>query len=429
MLYKSKNLIKKVFSIINTEFSMALILGFLIRFILAPLTFQDDISISSWVAHFVALGHFDVYQYISQKSGLYIAGTQVVTTAWGPFFYYLYAGYEILLSYFGILGPLSEWGYTYSVPNINSTIIFFLKLPNFVFDFSTAYFLLKIVNTGERKRVLTLWMFSPVVIMITYMMGQVDIIQSLFIILALYFGKQATLNNNLNTRNSLISLALLGVGASVKIFPLLLIPVFAIILGRGRWRVLTLLFAGFGSFAIIVLPFLSKAFLDSILTVGASGILVPFTGISGFPIFPFIIGYLLIIYWLLIRNKNFSFDTLWKYCLLVATLVFVIVVWIPQWYLWILPFVIIAVTKIKSLFPIYGILNVIFLMYTFHYDSIFWMGLFKIFDPELARYIGFNEHINFLLPFPVFYSIVISAFIVTSGFYCFITLRGESKAD
>jgi hypothetical protein len=102
-----------------------------------------------------------------------------------------------------------------SQPGILSYIIV-TKIPFLVFDFALALLLLRLIDDGKKATfAFKLWMMNPITLYISYAMVQYDIIPTFFFMLALYFFKKQKEN---------WTAASLGLSSAFKIFGLMLVP-------------------------------------------------------------------------------------------------------------------------------------------------------------------------------------------------------------
>ena len=101
-------------------------------------------------------------------------------------------------------------------PGIQQTLVV-MKLPFFLFDFGVGVILLHLINDPKRAVLgYKLWLFNPVSIVVTYAIGQYDIMATFFIVLAMFLYKQCYAKST--------ALSLGAAGAIKAVGLLLLIP-------------------------------------------------------------------------------------------------------------------------------------------------------------------------------------------------------------
>ena len=244
-------------------------------------------------------------------------------------------------------------------------LLLVIKLPLLAFDLGTLYFLLKMFEKeSQKKAVYILWLFNPVNLYATYMMGMYEIIPVFFVVASLYFAKK---------RGKLASALMLGLGASFKIFPLMfLVPLSAT---TSDWRERLKIFAaGFGVYIISILPFLgSTGFRQTALVAGQTMkslyLTLPISG--GEAIIPYLALYIFFSLAFLINKGNAQ--VLWKRYFYILLLFFMLTHYHPQWFLWITPFFI--YDFVYSKYKNWLVLAIALFSY---------FGLITLFDPGLS---------------------------------------------
>lgn len=240
------------------------------------------------------------------------------------------------------------------VPKSLPALVFLLKLPMILSALATGILLPKM--TGSRSSAI-FWITNPLVILVAAIWGQLDPIATLLAVAAVfYYGRGKPYH----------AYFLASLGAAVKVWPVLLIPLFLVDslrkVGRDSFRplvavapslVATLgLYAAFGNFFQTVSVFLYARGIPSFSgqfsvngltwqqTLAALGApAVPIFLIVGIPIYVLILGWM---YW-----KRDGDVTKW---LVVSVLVFYLTYNYvnPQYLYWILPFLILQRKKIAS---------------------------------------------------------------------------------
>jgi hypothetical protein len=250
-------------------------------------------------------------------------------------------------------------------------LLLLLKLPYFAFDIAIAYLLMALFKT-ERQKILAFvfWIFNPVSLYATYMMGQFDVIPTFFTILCLYLVVKNSAK--IESRNLLLEAFLLGVGGAFKIFPLMfLVPLAAL---KKNWLDrLKIVAVGIGTYVLSVLPFIaSKGFRQTALLAGQTTkslyAQIPISG--GESIILFVVA--MVFFYLLILVRRNPPENLWKGIFAVLLIFFIFTHYHPQWFLWITPFLIIdLVRNPKHWLPV-------------ALSLVSFVGLVSFFDPGLS---------------------------------------------
>lgn len=287
-------------------------------------------------------------------------------------------------------------------------LLFMLKSPLLVFDFLGLFLIVKIFDDKKsRFLAFVFWLFNPLILYSSYMMAQNDILISFSILSAIYFNKIG---------KKYIGVLSLGLGGLVKMFPLLLLPIFALVVGSTWKEKFKLFFAGFGIFIIGSLPYLgSQGFRRYALLANQSDKMlfskIPVSGAEYLPLF--VVG-LIFLFWLSASKPNLL--KLWQWFFITFLLFFSLTHFHPNWFVWIsAPLIIFLVTNWpKNIFPVLA-LFVCFLLIVFLFDSSLNFGLFKVFFPQIANLSFRDLIIRFYEP-NAFSSIVRGIFAATSIF-------------
>ena len=325
---------------------LILIAGIMLRVFLSFATFHPDIQALSDSGQLVTDGHLlNLYNYSSDT----------LVLNYPPLIYW----------FFGLLNFL----FSGNIP--------FLKLSYLPFDILLAFILYKMVDAKKAVLAFSLWLFNPINLYVTYMMGQFDIIPTTFTVVSIYLITKNRLN--------LAALAL-GGGIAFKLYPVfLIIPL--IILAKSFWTKIKLVVIAFLPYCISILPYLSSgSFRSNALFTNQSSkslyATIPVSGGESIILFPA----LLIFFYLLIWQKKLTESSLWKIYLTVLLLFFIFTHYHPQWLIWITPFLILSLVfeRLKNLLPIL-LIFVSWLGSLLFFDSSLTMGIFSPLFPILKN--------------------------------------------
>ncbi len=248
---------------------------------------------------------------------------------------------------------------------LNLFLLFF-KVPYLFFDLGIAFILYKFFKNPKNKLLaFTLWIFNPINLYATYMMGQFDIIPTFLSVLALYLA--------IKKERLFLAALSLGLGASFKVFPFLfLVPV---ALMKDKWLD-RLKIIGIGTLTYIatILPFInSHGFRATALVAGQTTkslyATLPISGGESIIFFPFFV----LLFYLICFFKKASLEDLWKRLFIFILLFFIFTHTHPQWLLWLTPFLVLDLVKSKfNHWPL-----VLLILFS-------WLGLVTFFDPGLS---------------------------------------------
>ncbi len=384
-----------------------LIIGILIRLILASITLHPDIIMFHLSGRLVGSGNLlNIYDYIGR-----LPASDPLTRIFPPNLYiyppavFVFFGY-VSNTLSSIIPAAIHNSLTYNLHEVLGNwqlniLLMLFKAAYLPFDIGIAFLLTKFF-TDRRSKFLAfvLWMFNPVAIYATYMMAQFDIIPTFFAVLALYL---VSFNKNLSDLKKLyLGAFLLGIGASFKIFPLLFVIPLALIGKSLKTRIITIAI-GFVTYFITLVPFLSSpGFRSSALVAGQTlksfYAQIPISGGESILLYPtFLIFFYIILYF-----RNGELNALWHRFFIVLAIFFIFTHYHPQWFLWITPFLILDIIKsnLKHWLPAaFALLS--FTSLLFFFEPSLTIGMFSPISPNLYdtvsiwKILGLNPNINF----------------------------------
>jgi hypothetical protein len=279
-------------------------------------------------------------------------------------------------------------------------ILLLLKLPYFIFDFGVAYLLWRIFPETRQKRwVLILWLFNPINLYATYMMGQFDVIPVFWTTLSLYLVYRKPI-----TFQSLCFAALsLGIGMAFKIYPLLLIIPLAVQAKSLTQRIL-LICLGFAPYILFLMPFIaSKGYrMNALLANQTTKSLysqIPVSGGEAIILFVTAVCFCYFIFW----YRQELLVKLWQRFFLMLIIFFIFTHFHPQWLLWLTPFLIFdLVYDFGKHWLLVALIHLIFIAMLFFFDAGLTTNLFSPLLPHLFKLgtvwevYGLNPDINFI---------------------------------
>jgi|SRR3989344_2711052 len=381
-----------------------LILGIILRIFLSLTTFHPDLQAYDLAGLVLKnVNPFDFYNYLYSlpKDDLILKSYPPYIFNYPPLAYLFLGGMSLLFTVFS--PQVIHLNFLFNISQVLgdyllSFHLLALKLPYFIFDLGCAYLLMKLFQDPKSKILsFGLWMFNPINLYATYMIGQHDIIPTFFVIVALYFANISNTFKNL----SLAAVAL-GIGASFKIFPFLfLIPV--VFLSDSWSKRLKLIGLGILPYLLFVLPFLgSVGYRMNALVANQTDksfyAQIPISGGESIIIFVSI----LLFFYFLFLYKKISSTNLWQHFFIVGLLFFILTHYHPQWLLWLSPLLIIE--SLRSKFKNTLASLTLFLSWfslLFFFDSSLTIGLFAPVFPDLYQsqtlwqILGINIDYNF----------------------------------
>lgn len=363
--------------------ALILIAAVVLRLILAAGSFHSDVvhfDLAGWV---LSSGHLlDFYDYLEQLPRDHPI---VLVNSSYPFNYppaiYLFNGLfrslfspledpSFILNF--LINPAELFGHW----QVNLHLLL-LKVPYLFVDLLAAWVITKLFRAqSEKLLAVTIWLFNPINLHATYLMGQFDIIPTFLTLLSLVLVNQNKLR---------WAVLALGVGGAFKIYPLFfIIPV--LLLVNGWTERAKLLLLGLIPYLLqLVIYFPSVGFKASALvanqTLKSFYAQIPISGGESIILFP---TFLLLVY-LIFYYQKIEKEWVWSRFFIILLIFFTFTHTHPQWFLWLSPFLIIDL--IKSKFKTLPLLIITLISYLIHlslFESSLTTQLFSPYFPNLV---------------------------------------------
>lgn len=312
--------------------------------------------------------------------------------------------------------------------------LFLLKFPYLIFDFGIAFLLLRFLENREKRlMVFKLWMLNPLIIFTSYLHGQFDIMPTFLVALSLYYVWKGKLT---------VSLILLGLGASLKQFPLLFLIPALILLGRTKLQKFRLLLWAVVPYLLLTFPYWGAGGFRHVLTTGGGydeNVLELYVGIGSHRVYIFVIGYAIILAFLyfhsLTRSSKQAFQKLLLAELVICLWFYATVFFHPQWVVWIMPMLTLFVVGHRKLTTLYWMLIIcVFVYFTLEWGGLLTTWLFSPIDRVFFHsLIGPGEIVSYFYPsrkfLYIFHSIFIgiSFWLIYQVFRSFLQERSENE--
>lgn len=384
-----------------------LVLGVFFRLILAAITYHSDLAPYDLAGMVVRQGHLlDFYDYLPSLPEEH----QILKTFppylfnYPPAIYFSQALFTTLTA--SLVGSDFISQFLFNVKEVLGSSqlwwhVLLLKLPYLVFDLPIAWLLASLFKVGRMKLLgFSFWMFNPINLYTTYMVGQFDVIPTFFVVAALAVAVHR--KNWWRVDPLFWAALLLGLGAAYKIYPLLLlIPLSSVATGWGKRLLIVMM--GAVPYLLSVLPFLSSPGYQatSLLASQTLKSLYPQIAVSGGESILLFLATLIFFYWLFVYLKSQP-EALWSRFLIVLLIFFIFTHFHPQWFLWVVPLMLIELVSnnFRNLL-VQLMLLAVFIGMVFFFDPGLNIGLFSAIwpalynSPSLWQLVSINIDYNF----------------------------------
>ncbi len=365
----------------SSPWGWLLVIAIVLRLILMPIALHPDTWAISFAQYFFAFkGVFNIYDYLGHLS----PNSALVQNYGANFFTYPPLAYFTLGIFAWIFKPLFNADFfqnlAVNLPQILADNrlfwhLFLTKLPYLFFDFGILILLVKFFDEMKKKRLVAiLWLFNPLVLYTSYLVGQFDIIPVFFTVLALFLVKK---------KSPFWAAFCLGVGGAYKMFPLLFLPFLIMTEGRNPKQKLDLLLFGILPYLFSLAPFInSSVFRQIVLFSNQSQKMffakIPVSGAEYLSLFTLLYVFLFV---LSLTKKG----ELWQWFLAVLLIFFSVTHYHPQWFLWIAPFLVIFMVEYPHLIILPLTLFFSWLLITFLFEPSLSVALLAPISPSLTK--------------------------------------------
>lgn len=408
---------------------LIIIVAVLLRVAISAVTFHPDIQALDMGNFVVSQGNLvNLYDFLYSlpKDHFILQHYPVYLFNYPPAIYFFFGFFGLIFN-----NLISNQTYQDFLFNFPSTIgnpglyvhLIFLKFPYILFDLSIAVLLKKLLEgKPSQKLIFYFWLFNPVNLYSTYMMGQFDIIPVFFVVLSLFMVRA----ENPPFKSGLLSAVYLGLGASFKIFPyLFVVPLMSVFT---RWRDRLVIFAtALAAYAATTLPFIgSRGYRTTALvasqTLKSFYAQIPVSG--GESLLVFVVALVFLFALFLNQLKKLH---VWQKYFFTIILFFVFTHTHPQWFLWITPFLILELVYRKGEnFSLILVLFLGFLGQIFFFDPTLSIGLFSPLNRQLVNTPGIWQMLNINIDYNFARSLIQS---VSAGIMLFLIFMGAKKSS
>jgi hypothetical protein len=399
-----------------------LIIGILLRILIAFSTFHSDLSAFQIAGSMIANGHIlDFYDYDLTLDKKY---QDLALLNYPPAIYLFHGIFNFIFS--GILGMNFINSYVFDRLTVGQDIfynlhILVLKMPYLLFDIPLAFLLTRFFKDQKDKLIaFALWMFNPIAVHASFMMGQFDVIPTFFVVLSLLLVYKK--------KPEWAALSL-GLGAAFKIFPLFLI--FPLAATRKSWgERFKLIGLGILPYLIFIIPYLPSPAFKSTALVASQTTKSLFSNIpvsGGESIYLYLAA--LIFYFLVIFiYKRPTVDNIWRHFFVVMLLFYIFTHTHPQWFLWLTPFLIIdlIMSNYKN-WPVFLLSIFTWFSALLFFDPGLNIGLFGPLTSAYNTTVSIWQFLGLGIDYNFARSIVQTLFVAAAGYYIFYNFQQKEN--
>lgn len=217
-----------------------------------------DLYLLSWQSQLIFTDDWNLWDAAERSGTYYLPFTTFSALPYGPLFYYPMAAWMFVLDTVRVI-DVDGWTQVDGLYGSVSAPAL-LKLPNLAVFLATAWLFRSIAPRAHGASLAMLWMLNPGVILAFFVMGQNDGWTMLLVLAAFRLAQLTAEGGARAERHAFAAMAVLGLGAAVKLQPALLFVPFALALDtRWPWRAALLAVAGV-VFLAPVAPFIGDPF-------------------------------------------------------------------------------------------------------------------------------------------------------------------------
>lgn len=283
---------------------------------------------------------------------------------------------------------------SFSITNLFLKNLVF-KMPLMFFDCLAYFFIRKL---GVRFKYAFVFCFCvPIILYGTYMHGQLDIIPTAFLIIAIYFLLEWKQKNHLT-----LYALFLGLALSTKLHILAAVPVLFLYLIKKRdgWIALKYHFIAVVVAAGITAPFWGQGFIHTVLFNKEQSLLMTtkFDYGSTQILIPVLI--LLVMYFSVFELNYFNKNLLLSMTGLLFAVFLICLPPMPAWFTWIVPFVALYFGYVEEdrhrIMVLYAFFNLVYLIYFIFFHRMEYVDLYFL-DRSMQIYKASNHSVKYVI--------------------------------
>ena len=261
----------------------------------------------------------------------------------------------------GILIRIGE-----TIPIFVRNLLF--KFPLLLMDLLGLYYLMRI-SKSKRKYILVLYFLSPIVLYSIYMHGQLDIIPTVFLVVAIYYLTEVGASAEEIRHNDWKFVLFLTLALSSKFHIAVVLPLFFLYLYKKKGRSKAVILTGLPILftALIAVPFRGSGFVNMVLFNKEQNVIDNVYIEYGSAHLLLCVLVLLLIYFQAFHINQMNRDLLISMTGLLFSVFLAFVPAMPAWFVWVVPFFMLYLAGLSvnrgKMVMVYGVFNLLYLLY------------------------------------------------------------------
>ena len=254
-------------------FVLFVIVAIFVRVSFIPITGDGDLWFLNDVAELLVTNGPNIYKEAAEELGTRYSQTPDFVVAYGPAYFYPIGGYHLVLNWVGV-EDFKLCATACQLENNPLRWNLITKLPYLLADILIVFLLFWGLPRTVGRVAAVLWLAAPGMIFITYLQGQVDIFSVLPLLAAIILlyselgDEQPSSHARFKLRRDDWAMVAIGIGAAVKMIPLLFLPAMLIVAARDTRHALRLLFMAAATFGLLTVAFWGDPLFRSVFLFG-----------------------------------------------------------------------------------------------------------------------------------------------------------------
>ena len=242
------------------------------------------------------------------------------------------------------------------------------KLPMLVMDLLGLYYLMRI-SRSRRKYILALYFMSPIILYAAYMHGQLDLIPTVFLIIAIYYLTETGISTGRVTVSEWKYMLFITLSLASKFHILSVLPLFFLYILKKKGFQKAMVMTGIPVLltVLIVAPFWGSGFISMVLLNKEQSAIDNVYLEYGSSHLLLSVLVLLIIYFQAFHVNQMNRDLLISMAGLLFSVFLAFVPAMPGWFMWVVPFFMLYLAGLTEnrakMVIVYGGFNILYLIY------------------------------------------------------------------